>query len=69
MIDNDNIKILSLVLLDNNILPIRRSTKIRYTFNKYRVLAHHIALSTIDQNEIRELLSYNKTSYSPKAPI
>lgn len=64
--DNKN-KPLSLITLDNNMPLIRQSAKICHIPNRYGMLAYHIAFSTILQNKICELLSYNKVIYSLEA--
>lgn len=58
---SDNNKFLFSTLSDNNILLVKQSTRIYYEPNKYSIITHHMALSTIIQNKIREPFSYNKT--------
>ena len=54
---------------DDDAPSVRRSTRIRHTPNRYGVVAQHIALSAVAQNEIREPLSYNEAIRSPEAHL
>lgn len=58
---------LSPVPSDDDTPPVKRSTRTRHTPNRYGEVAHHIALSSISQSEMREPLSYHEAVHSPEA--
>lgn len=60
---------LSSITLDNDAPPIRWSTKIYHTPNRYRIVSHYLALSTMTQTQIYKLLRYNQVIYSPKTNL
>ncbi len=59
IMENDDNEPLFLSPSDNYLPLVRQSIRIRHTTNRYWVVAQHLAFSTVAQNEICELLSYN----------
>ena len=55
---------LSFASSDNDFLLLQRSIKIRHEPTRYGLVAKHIALLLVAQNEICEPLSYNKAIQS-----
>lgn len=61
LIKDNNNRSLSSLLSDDNIIPlVRYLIKICHKSNRYDVVAHYKALSTIAQNEIYKSFSYNE---------